>query len=82
MLKLSLGILTISSNPERAQFWNNTDGQLIWEHSPSQNEAYGNVRPVVWDNGDVAVFVDSTKLVRFSKDGEELWTWTREANTE
>ncbi|KAK4519912.1 uncharacterized protein ATC70_010156 [Mucor velutinosus] len=74
------GILTISSNPERAQFWNNTNGQLIWEQTPAENEGYGNTKPIVWDNGDVAVFVDRTKLIRLSKDGKELWTWTREAN--
>jgi len=53
---------------------------LIWEKTLAENEGYGNTKPILWDNGDVAVFVDRTKLVRLSKDGEELWTWTREAN--
>lgn len=75
-----VGILAISSNPERAQFWNTTNGQLIWEQTPAENEGYGSTKPIVWNNGDVAVFMDRTKLVRLSKDGKELWTWTREAN--
>ncbi|KAI8636019.1 hypothetical protein BD408DRAFT_448750 [Parasitella parasitica] len=74
------GILTVASSPERAQFWNSTNGQLIWEHTLPQNESYGNTKPITWDNGDVALFVERTKLIKLSKDGEVLWTWTREAN--
>ncbi|CEP08079.1 hypothetical protein [Parasitella parasitica] len=74
------GILTITSKPERAQFWNNSNGQLIWEHTLPQDESYDNTMPITWKNGDIAVFVDRTKLIRLSKDGDVLWTWIREAN--
>ncbi|KAI8987892.1 hypothetical protein BDF20DRAFT_904770 [Mycotypha africana] len=73
------GILTVSSNPERAQFWNKTNGQLLWDR-PLVSEVYGNTKPITWDNGEVALFIERTKLVKLSNDGEELWTWTRQTN--
>lgn len=68
--------------PERAQFWNNTNGQLIWEYTLSESENFGNTKPIAWDNGESAVFVGRTKLVKLSKEGEELWSWTRESSEE
>ncbi|GAA5817056.1 hypothetical protein MFLAVUS_010593 [Mucor flavus] len=73
------GILTLSSLPERAQFWNNTNGQLIWEYTLPETENFGNAKPVAWNNGETAVFVGNTKLVKLSKEGKELWSWTRES---
>lgn len=73
------GLLTVSSMPERAQFWNSTNGQLVWEYSLVGEEAFGNSKPITWDNGESAVFVGRTKLVKLSKEGQELWTWNRES---
>lgn len=68
--------------PERAQFWNSTNGQLVWEYSLVGEEAFGNSKPITWDNGESAVFVGRTKLVKLSKEGQELWTWNRESKDE
>jgi outer membrane protein assembly factor BamB len=65
--------------PELAQFWNNTNGQLIWEYSLPETEFFGSAKPIAWDNGETAVFVGRNKLVKLSIEGEEIWTWTREA---
>lgn len=77
--KAIIGILTLSSLPERAQFWNNTNGQLIWEYTLPETENFGNAKPVAWNNGETAVFVGNTKLVKLSNEGKELWSWTRES---
>lgn len=74
--------MTLSSLPERAQFWNNTNGQLIWEYTLPETENFGNAKPIVWDNGEAAVFVGNTKLVKLSKEGEEIWNWNRESKVE
>lgn len=82
MKLILLGILTLSSLPERAQFWNNTNGQLIWEYTLSEAEKFGNAKPIAWNNGETAVFVGSTKLIKLSKEGEEVWTWARKTKEE
>ncbi|KAI7872624.1 uncharacterized protein EV154DRAFT_529119 [Mucor mucedo] len=73
------GILTVSSLPERAQFWNQTNGQLIWEYTLSESEIFGAAKPIAWNNGESVVSIGNTKLVKLSKEGEELWSWTRES---
>ncbi|KAI9478581.1 MAG: hypothetical protein EXX96DRAFT_571423 [Benjaminiella poitrasii] len=76
------GIFTVSSNPERAQFWNKTTGQLIWEYSLPNEEFFGNTKPIIWNDGQVAAFVDRTKLIKLSNKGEQVWSWTRKRNEE
>lgn len=68
--------------PERAQFWNNTNGNLIWEYTLNEQEVFGNAKPITWNNGESAVFVGRTKLVKLSSEGKELWTWNRETKKE
>ncbi|OBZ86795.1 ER membrane protein complex subunit 1 [Choanephora cucurbitarum] len=73
------GILTISSQPEHAQFWNKTDGRLIWEHALVE-ETFGSANAITTKEGDVIVFIGTTKLVKLDAHGHLLWTWTRKAN--
>ncbi|KAI7900808.1 uncharacterized protein BX663DRAFT_562854 [Cokeromyces recurvatus] len=74
------GIFTVSSNPERAQFWNKTNGQLMWEYTLPKEEYFGSTSPVILNDGQVAVFVGRTKLIKLSNNGEEVWHWTRKTN--
>ena len=78
---MQIGILTISSQPERAQFWNKTDGRLIWEHALVE-ETFGSANAITTKEGDVIVFIGTTKLVKLDAHGHLLWTWTRKANEE
>lgn len=70
----------MSNNPERAQYWSTTTGQLLWEYNLPESKSFGTSDPFVWEDGTVALFVEKSKLVKLSIDGEELWTWTRKAN--
>jgi outer membrane protein assembly factor BamB len=74
------GILTVSSQPERVQFWNSSNGQLIWEYDldETMGETFGMTKPITWQSGQVAVAVGENKLVKLSNEGKELWTWTRD----
>lgn len=68
--------------PERAQFWNSTNGQLIWEYALSEKEVFGNTKPIAWHYGETAIFIGRNKLVKLSNEGKELWTWNRETKEE
>ncbi|RCI01755.1 hypothetical protein CU098_011458, partial [Rhizopus stolonifer] len=59
------GILTLSSGPERAQFWNKTNGQLIWEYTPQ--DAFGSTQPLLTQDGQALVMLDSTRLVKLDQ---------------
>ena len=68
--------------PERAQYWNNTNGQLIWEYTLDKHQVFGNVKPITFNNGESAVFVGRNKLVKLSTEGQEVWTWERDIKKE
>jgi hypothetical protein len=55
---------------------------LIWEYNLPESESFGTAKPLVWNDGTVAVSVGKSKLMKLSNDGEQLWTWTRKANEE
>lgn len=74
---LSLGILTVSTEPECVQFWNKTNGQLIWEFNLPQDKLIGNAEPILWNNGEVIIFLGSEELLKITKKGEIAWKWLK-----
>lgn len=73
---LSLGILTVSTEPECVQFWNKTNGQLIWEFN-LQDKLIGNTEPILWNNGEVILSLGSEEIIKITKKGEIAWKWLK-----
>ncbi|KAG0759110.1 hypothetical protein G6F24_009309 [Rhizopus arrhizus] len=71
------GILTVSTEPECVQFWNKTNGQLIWEFNLPQDKLIGNAEPILWNNGEVIIFLGSEELLKITKKGEIAWKWLK-----
>lgn len=77
LLSFCLGILTLSSEPERAQFWNKTNGQLIWDLYLPQDKPIGSDEPILWNNGETTMLLGDYELVKISTEGKIAWKWTK-----
>ncbi|KAG1141646.1 hypothetical protein G6F37_008214 [Rhizopus arrhizus] len=71
------GILTVTDKPDHVQFWNKTNGQLIWDFLLPQDKSVGNEAPVLWDNGESAVLLKNDEVLKLSEKGEVAWKWTK-----
>jgi hypothetical protein len=74
---VSIGILTVTDKPDHVQFWNKTNGQLIWDFLLPQDKSVGNEAPVLWDNGESAVLLKNDEVLKLSEKGEVAWKWTK-----
>ncbi|KAI9260224.1 hypothetical protein BY458DRAFT_516541 [Sporodiniella umbellata] len=71
------GILTVSHGSHLVQFWNKTNGQLVWDYAFSKDSVPVEDNLILWKTGESTVLLENHKVIQFSPTGQIVWTWTK-----